>query len=285
VDTGYQPEFPREEETPLAGATAAEPLPRYEDLAEWTSLPLADAALSEEAVFAGCKQAVELGLGGAAVRPSDVDLAKNWVSGPVRLACVTGFPGGSSTTAARLYEARDVLRRGVKDLVVTINAGKLISRKFLYLESELLQLAESCRQNEARLRVLFEPEILQQDMVLIGVRLCKRTAVDGMDLSFRKTGADFHLGVARYVLHHAKGKLQVRVHCPKLDLQAAEQLRDAGVHGAVTASAPSLMTAWKAEIARRKEELEKQRQQAAQQAKGAKADEAGASHSELPPTE
>jgi hypothetical protein len=143
----------------------------------------------------------------------------------------------------------------VKDLVVTINAGKLISRKFLYLESELLQLAESCRQNEARLRVLFEPEILQQDMVLIGVRLCKRTAVDGMDLSFRKTGADFHLGVARYVLHHAKGKLQVRVHCPKLDLQAAEQLRDAGVHGAVTASAPSLMTAWKAEIARARRSL------------------------------
>lgn len=283
----YRPEFPNEEYGQQVHQESEEttaPLPRYEDLAEWTSLPLVDAALSEEHIFAGCKQASDLGLASVLVRPADVDLAKNWVKAPTRLACLTGFPGGSSTTPARLYEARDVLRRGVKDLVVTINLGKLISRKFLYLESELLQLAESCRQNEARLRVLFEPEHLQQDLVLIGVRLCKRTAVNGIDLSFRRTGTDFQLGVARYALHHARGKLEVRVHTAKLGLEAALQLRDAGVHGATVGSAPELMAAWKAELQRQQEEREKQ--EAAQAAANPPSDTptAGGESAEIPPT-
>lgn len=230
-------------------------VPAYNDLSRLIALPMIDAALTEEQVFAACGEAKSLELGSVLVRPTDVDLARNWVEGPLKLACLTGFPGGSSTTPARLYEARDVLRRGVKDLVVTMNLGKLLSRKFLYLESELLQLAENCRQNGARLRVLFEVEQMQQDHVLIGVRLCKRTAVNGIDLLFRSANGEFQLGVARYVLHHAKEKLAVSVHAPEVSLATALAMREAGVSAFVTPSSGQLMQAWRAELERlRKEE-------------------------------
>ncbi|MCW5964280.1 MAG: hypothetical protein KIT83_09585 [Bryobacterales bacterium] len=240
-------------------ASGDTPAPCYEDLACKVGFPLVDGALTEEQVFAGCEEANRLGVGETVIRPADVDLARNWVQeSAVRCACLTGFPGGSSTTPARLYEARDVLRRGVKQLVVTMNLGKLVSRKFLYLESELLQLAESCRQNEARLRLLFEVEQLQQDHVLIGVRLCKRTSVHGIDLWFRGSNEEFTSGVARYVLHHAKQKLEVSVHSPTMTLPAALALREAGVARLVTPQAGALLAAWEAELERRRKEAEAQ---------------------------
>lgn len=238
-------------------ASEETPAPCYEDLARMVGLPLVDGALTEEQVFAGCSEANRLGAGETVIRPADVDLARNWVQeSAARMACLTGFPGGSSTTPARLYEARDVLRRGVKQLVVTMNLGKLVSRKFLYLESELLQLAESCRQNEAQLRVLFEVEQLQQDHVLIGVRLCKRTGVQGMDLWFRVSNEEFISGVARYVLHHARGKLAVSVHAPAMSLASALALREAGVGRLVTPQAGALLAAWEEELERRRKEAE-----------------------------
>jgi len=231
------------------------PASRYEDLAGLLTLPLHAPAMEEQQVFDGCQQGKRLGMGGVLVRPSDVDLARNWAkSAGLTLGCLMGYPGGSSTTAARLYEARDLLRRGVKDLVVTINLGKLVSRKFLYLESELLQMAESCRENEATLRILFEVEEIQQDHTLIGVRLCKRTAAQGMDLLFRRVSAEYQAGVARYVMHHAKGKLAVRLHSPTLTLQDALALRKDGVAGIVTEQADSLLNAWREELDRREAE-------------------------------
>jgi deoxyribose-phosphate aldolase len=231
------------------------PAATYEDLANFVALSLADATLTEGQVFAGCEQARQLGLSQVLARPSDVDLAAKWVApGPCQLACLTGYPGGSSTTPARLYESRDILRRGVRDLVVTINVGKLVSRKFLYLESELLQLAENCRQFDAQLRILLEIEDLQQDHVLIGIRLCKRTAVNGMDLLFRRAGAEYQGGVARYVLHHAKGKLSVSVHSPTVSLEHALALRTLGVRRVVTPQAEKLLAAWRSELERREQE-------------------------------
>lgn len=231
------------------------PASTYEDLASFLSLPLTEATLTEEQVFAGCQQAGALGISEVLVRPADADLAGKWTaSGPCRLACLTGYPGGSSTTPARLYESRDVLRRGVRDLVVTMNLGKLLSRKFLYLESELLQIAENCRQHDARLRILFEVEDLQQDHVLIGIRLCKRTAANGMGLLFRRASLDYQVGVARYVLHHAKGKLSVVLHTPNATLQHALTLRALGVYGIVTTQVEGLLTEWRAELERREQE-------------------------------
>jgi deoxyribose-phosphate aldolase len=242
-----------------ASETAATPPPppAYEDLAHCVGLPLVEAALSEEQVFAGCGEGNRLDVGEVLVRPADVDLARNWVEqGTRRMACLTGFPGGSSTTAGRLYEARDVLRRGVKHLVVTMNLGKLVSRKFLYLESELLQLAESCQQNEATLRLLFEVEQLQQDHVLIGVRLCKRTGANGMDLFFRGATEEFVSGVARYVLHHAREKLVVGVHAPAFSLEGALGLQRQGVRRLLTPQAGNLLAAWRASIDRQRQEAE-----------------------------
>jgi deoxyribose-phosphate aldolase len=238
---------------------------RYEDLAAHICFSLAAPAITEEKVYEGCQAAIARGAAEVLVRPSDVDLCKNWLAGSaVTLSALTGFPGGSSTTAARLYEARDVVRRGVTQVAVAMNLGKLVSRKFLYLESELMQLAEQCHQASARVRAVFETDHLQQDHVLIGVRLIKRTGFDAVDLQFQ-AGApqpgpalDRMAAIVRYVFHHARGKFAVRVLAPSLSWQSAQTLSAAGADAFAVTNAAAVLDAWREELQRREEEARKQ---------------------------
>lgn len=234
------------------------PFVSYEDLADRVSLSLVDGKLTEDAVYEGCQAARSLGADAVLVRPSDVDLVKNWLaSSSVKLNSLTGFPGGTSTTGARLYEARDVVRRGAMELAVAMNLGKLVSRKFLYLEAELLQLVEQCRQAQAKLRAVFEMENLQQDHVLIGVRLCKRTGVEMMDLAFGDSNGERQAAIVRYVSHHAKGKIQIGVFAPRISLDSAIKMYAAGAESFVCSDAATLLQSWRSEIQRRKEEEER----------------------------
>lgn len=236
------------------------PLLRYEDLAERLSLSLADDALTEGAVHEGCRAAIAAKTGSVLIRPSDIDLVKNWLAGSdVKLCAVTGFPGGGSTTAARLYEARDVLRRGAVELALTMNLGKLLSRQFLYLESELLQIAEQCHQAGARLRAVFEAERIERDHLLIGIRLAKRTGVDTMELAFRAADPDLMTRILRFTTHHAKGKLSIAVEAPELTAGTAVALHEAGADLLVTPNAIALLDDWRIELKRREEEENKQR--------------------------
>ena len=96
----------------------------------------------------------------------------------VRVASTVGFPHGSSNTAAKLYEGRDLLRRGAKEIDMVINIGKMISRQFQYVETELLQMAKSCQESGALLKVdLFEVS-LTEDLKIIATKICKRIEVD-----------------------------------------------------------------------------------------------------------
>jgi len=77
---------------------------------------------------------------------------------------VAGFPHGSTTTAAKLYEARDLLRRGAREIDMVLNIGKLISRQFQYVEMELAQMAEACHDAGAILKVIFENAYLTDEL-------------------------------------------------------------------------------------------------------------------------
>lgn len=89
------------------------------------------------------------------------------------MASVAGHPYGASTTSAKLYEARDLLRRGVKQINAYLNIGKMISRQFEYCETELYQMHESCKEAGAILKVVVDSKF-GEEMKIIGCRMAKR---------------------------------------------------------------------------------------------------------------
>src|SRR5260221_11704101 len=97
-------------------AEARPPLNTYEGLARMIDHPLVRPELTDDQVVEGCGLARRYQVASVSVRPSDVDLAVRLLGGSgVAVGSLAGFPHGSSTTPVKLYEIRDVLRRGAKE--------------------------------------------------------------------------------------------------------------------------------------------------------------------------
>ncbi|MBK7930236.1 MAG: hypothetical protein IPJ98_23010 [Bryobacterales bacterium] len=148
-------------------------------LAAYVELPLLAPVLSEEQIHAGLAVAREFALAAVCVRPCDVDVAVRGLSqSRVKVAAAVSYPDGSSTTSVKLYEARDALRRGARELDVVVNLGMMYSRQFVRVESELQQLAALCRESEAKLKAVFEFPVLNHELRIIACKLARRTGVD-----------------------------------------------------------------------------------------------------------
>lgn len=161
---------------------ARAPLTTYADVASRLELSLTDPGLTEEEVFAACEQARSLELAAVLVRPVDVDLAVRVLGGTsVAVGAAAGFPQGVSTTGTKLYEGRDLLRRGAKEVSLAVNPGKMRSRQFQHVETEILQMSESCHQNETTLRIFCPNEYLADDLRIILCKMAKRTDTDWVE--------------------------------------------------------------------------------------------------------
>ena len=148
--------------------------------------------LNDEQVIEGCKLAQRYDVASVCVRPSDVDLAVRTLAGSnVAAGSVVGFPHGGSTTPVKVYETRDLLRRGAREIDMVLNIGKLLSREFQYVESEILQIANACHESGAILKVIFENAYLTEDLKVIACKMCKRSEADYVKTStgFAPSGA------------------------------------------------------------------------------------------------
>jgi deoxyribose-phosphate aldolase len=151
----------------------------YEEFARLIDHSLLSPALDNEQLVAGLDTARRSAIASAIVRPCDVDLGVRRLQGSaVRCATVAGYPYGFSNTATKLYEVRDLLRRGAKEIGVTIAVSKLLSREFQYVQTELLQLADICHKESALLSVTFDSSFLNRELVIIACTCCERAEVD-----------------------------------------------------------------------------------------------------------
>jgi deoxyribose-phosphate aldolase len=141
--------------------------------------PLLSPALADEQIVAGIETAKRYGIASVTVRPCDIDLAVRSLQGSsVIPAAVCGFPHGTQNTATKLFEARDLLRRGAKEIAAVIGIPRLLSREFQHVQSELLQLAESCHRESARLTIILETGYLTEELKVIACACCERAEVD-----------------------------------------------------------------------------------------------------------
>lgn len=114
-------------------------------------------------------------MGAVVVRPCDVDSALRFLHlGVIRVASTVGHPHGGSATGVKVYECRDLLRRGVREIYAYVNPGKLLSRQFQHQEVELIQMADACIEAGAVLKVMADSALLDDEMKIITCRMAKR---------------------------------------------------------------------------------------------------------------
>ncbi len=156
------------------------------------------------------------------------------------MASTVGWPEGTSTTAVKLYEGRDLLRRGVTELEMVISAAKMISREFQYVEMELLQMSRSCQEHGATLKIVLRENLLGNDQKIIATKIAKR--IEAQFLVVRHTPE---------VLELLKPLLKDRIELKASGAESLEDtlaLREAGYRRIGTPSAAAILDAWKARL-------------------------------------
>ena len=147
----------------------------YEELASLLGLPLLGPELPVAQVIEGLELAKRLGLASVTVRPCDIDVAVRILGNAAVVPSATvSFPHGAASTAVKLYEVRDLLRRGARQIEMVVAISKLISREFPYVQTELLQAAEACHGQSARLTVVLESAYLTDELKIIACRCVPR---------------------------------------------------------------------------------------------------------------
>jgi len=157
-----------------------EPVPyTYEDIAGAIDHTFLRPDATDDQLFEAVDLAMEYQVGVLLVRPTDVEVAVRQTAGSgVSIASVVSYPHGCGTTASKLYETRDLLRRGAKEIEAVIHIGRLASRQFQYIENELLQMAEACHETGGKLRVMLEASLLSEEQKLVACKIAKRSSVD-----------------------------------------------------------------------------------------------------------
>jgi deoxyribose-phosphate aldolase len=219
-----------------------QPVETYESLAKLVDYHLLEPTLSNEQIAEGCRIAREYGVRAVVVRPCDVQLVVQWLSGSgLTVAAAAGYPHGTSTTATKLYEARDHLKYGAREVEFVLNPALTISRSFQHIETELMQIARSCNESGSRLTVILNSRWLDDDHKIIVTKICRRVEAHALSMD----GSEPELNLVKPLL---KDVLTLKLATPVSTLGEALAAREAGYSSFATTQPVTILEAWRQRI-------------------------------------
>ena len=132
------------------------------------------------------ERAASLGTASVCVQPCFVKDAVRFSKGRVAVCTVIGFPNGYSTTATKVFEAKDACDNGASEIDMVININFVKSGRYDEVYEEITLIAEAVHAKGALLKVIIETCDLTEDEK---VRLCK--IVSEAKADFIKTSTGF----------------------------------------------------------------------------------------------
>jgi deoxyribose-phosphate aldolase len=202
----------------------------YEEIAQAIDHTFLKADGTDDEALEAIDVARDWRVGVLLVRPTDVEVAVRQLAGSgVRVAGAVSYPHGASTTASKLYETRDLLRRGCREIEAVIHIGRLASRQFQYIENELLQMAEACHEAGGKLRVMLEASLLSEEQKLVACKIAKRSCVDWITASTGTAVLGPTMDDVRLLVRKCQPYVQVKVGQGIQNLDQLLEFRGLGV--------------------------------------------------------
>ena len=151
---------------------------------------LAQTASTKE-ILALCDDAVKYKAASVCIPPCFVKTASDYLKGALKVCTVIGFPNGNTTTACKLFELKEAIKNGAKELDMVINIGWLKEGRDDLVKDEIRQLKEACE--DLVLKVIIETCLLTEEEK---IRMCRIVTEAGAD--FIKTSTGFSTAGATF---------------------------------------------------------------------------------------
>ncbi len=147
-----------------------------------------------------CDDAVQYGTASVCIPASYVKRAKELVGDKMAVCTVIGFPNGYSTTAAKVFEAKDAIANGADEIDMVVNIGYVKDGRYDLQLDEIHQLKAAC--GDRILKVIIETCLLTDEEK---IKMCEVVTNSGADFiktstGFSKAGATFE-DVALFAKH------------------------------------------------------------------------------------
>ena len=143
---------------------------------------------TDAAIKALCKESKEYDFKSVCVNPAYIRLCKEELKGSDVLVCtVIGFPLGSMTTEAKVFETDDAIAKGADEIDMVINISRLKEHDDKYVEDEIRLIKKACGTHT--LKVIIECCLLTEEEK---VRACLLTKNAGADFVKTSTGFSTH---------------------------------------------------------------------------------------------
>ena len=130
-----------------------------------------------------CEDAVKYHTASVCIPASYVKQAKEYMGDRMNICTVIGFPNGYSTTAVKVFEAKDAIANGAVEIDMVINIGWLKDGRYDDILTEIKALKEAC--GTLILKVIIETCLLTDEEK---IKMCEIVTQSGADYIKTSTG-------------------------------------------------------------------------------------------------
>lgn len=159
------------------------------DVADLVDHALLKPELTPDEVADSVRELAGQSIWSVCVRPSDVALAAatiGEVEGSSTAVCtVIGFPHGTTSTTAKVAEARQALADGATELDMVLNVGRLRGGDVTAVRDDIAAVVEVGHDAGVLVKVIFETALLDEHQT---VDACRAAADAGADFTKTSTG-------------------------------------------------------------------------------------------------
>ena len=138
-----------------------------------------------------CDDAMKYGTASVCIPPYYVKQAAEYMGDKMTVCTVIGFPNGNCTTATKVFETKDAIADGAKEIDMVINVGQLKAKNYDYVLNEIKEIKAAC--GDKILKVIIETCLLTDEEK---IKMCEIVTESGAD--FIKTSTGFSTAGATF---------------------------------------------------------------------------------------
>ena len=158
----------------------------YPDIAKMIDHSLLNPTLTQDALEAGIRVALDYDVGSVCILPYYMKRCAELLAGSTVAAGTTiGFPHGGHTTAIKLAEAQQALADGCQELDMVVNISKVLSEDWDYVHADIKAVVDAAHAEGQKVKVIFENCYLEDKH---RIKLCEICGEIGADWVKTSTG-------------------------------------------------------------------------------------------------
>lgn len=165
------------------------------DISKMIDHSLLKPEMTRQQVVDGCKIAKEFDCATVCVKPCDIGVAAEVLTGSdVLVTTVIGFPHGAHPIEVKKLEAEIAISQGCKELDLVMNIGRLKSGDTQLVESEIKLICDLAHKHNVLVKVILENYYLEDEEIKTACQICERAGADFVKTStgYANGGATIH---------------------------------------------------------------------------------------------